>query len=586
MRKWTKKINEMNYDKKMLLLISIAIISTAIIIMISSAVSANSSLMKKSRNLVQIQINTISDNLQLNLENYYNTSITLVMDDRVQDFLKIPSNDLKVYPGVVNNLRNNLVSILNMQSNINFIAIIKETDQDYFYKGISSITESKFVKQFDLDHQNSSLAGYGTMRLSVNNAYFDQERFSATIYQPIYDKNRIGKVIGLLCININEEGLLMPVRDKQKDTTEIDFCLVGLDGTIVFNSDSDQIGKKINYYEEISNYSGSFQIGKDLYVYEKLGTWNYYLISSLPMKVITKDSINSMIFMLLIIVASVLISLFIGSKIIQKSYQPLHEIIEKMSTVSEGCLDVRMSEDELGNDFSIMANSFNIMMDQLNTLVEQVKEDQHRLEQIRFNALQSQIKPHFLYNTLECIHWQAMMDGNKTVSTLVKALATYYRLCLSKGQDIIPLSQELLHIESYITIQNMRYDDIVEREITIDEAYEDIKIPKMTLQPLIENAIYHGIKIKEGKKGIIKINAFERDSEFVIQVEDSGSGMSQEVIDEMNQSISAHDEAFGYGVRNVNRRIEILFGKQYGLYYQKNDLGGITVQISLPKTHL
>ncbi|MBC7960106.1 MAG: sensor histidine kinase [Vallitaleaceae bacterium] len=575
----------MNYDKKMLLLISIAIISTAMIIMISSAVSANTSLMKKSRNLVQIQINTISNNLQFNLENYYNTSITLVMDGRVQDFLKIPSEELKEQPDVVNNLRNNLASMLNMQSHINFIAIVKEMDQDYFYKGDSSITYSKFIEKFDEDYNNSDLAGYSTMRVSVNNVYFDQERFSTTIYQPIYDKYRIGKVIGLLCINIDEEGLLMPVKDKQKGTTEMEFCLVGLDGTIIFNSKNDQIGNQVSYFEQLDNDSGSFQLGKNLYVYEKLGSWNYYLISSIPMKVITKDGINAMIFMLLIIIAAVLISLFIGSQIIKKSYQPLHEIVGKMSTVSKGCLNVRMKEDELGNDFSIMANSFNIMMDQLNALVEQVKEDQHQVDQIRFNALQSQIKPHFLYNTLECIHWQALTDGNKVVSTLVKALATYYRISLSKGQDIITLSQELVLIESYITIQNMRYDDIVACEITIEEVYQDIKIPKMTLQPLMENAIYHGIKIKEGKKGLIKINAFERDSAFIIQVEDSGTGMTQQAIDEMNQSISVHNEVVGYGVRNVNRRIEMLFGEQYGLFYQKNDAGGITVQISLPNTH-
>lgn len=582
MAKWTEKLEKLNFDKKMRLFISISIILTATIIMILSAISANNSLMKKSRSLVQIQINTRSDNLQMNLENYYNIAVTLMMDNTVQKYLKSTGEE-EDYHSVVNNMRNNLNGMINMQSHINFISIIKNNDEDYLYKGSSSLAQSKFVEQYPIDYANSELTGYGTMRMSINDAYFEFDKYSVTLYQPIYDNNKVGKVIGRLCISIDEKGLLKFENDRQSGSVELEESLINFDGTIVYNLNHEQIGKKINYNNKIVGSGGSFQLDNYLYIYKKIGQWNYYLINAISMNELTQDSINTMFLLIFAILIMVIISLFIGSQIIKKMYHPLNELVGKMSGVSKGYLDVRMNEEKMGNDFLIIANSFNVMMDRLNALVEQVKEEQHQVEQIRFNALQSQIKPHFLYNTLECIHWQVMMDGNKTASKLVKALATYYRLCLSNGKDVITLLEEIKHAKSYLTIQNMRYDDIIKSEIYIDEAFYNVQIPKISLQPLIENAIYHGIKIKEGKKGVIKISAFEQNDCVIIQVSDSGKGMKQEEIDEINNSISIHDETFGYGVRNVNKRIEILFGETYGLYYQKNKEGGITVQISLPK---
>lgn len=223
------------------------------------------------------------------------------------------------------------------------------------------------------------------------------------------------------------------------------------------------------------------------------------------------------------------------------------------------------------------------MMDEIDVLMERVKEEQRELDRMRFVALQSQIQPHFLYNTLECIHWQALAGGNAEISTMVKALAQYYRICLSEGKEIITLEMELEHIRNYLIIQNMRYGNIITLVENIPEEYAFVKIPKLTLQPLVENSIYHGIRVKEGVKGKVEIAICEKEDAICLTVSDDGVGMDEERIAFINRNISEVAQDVGYGITNINKRIELIYGKRYGLNFMQNSDGGVCVQIWLPK---
>ncbi len=581
MNKWMEKFNHWKFDKKMTLFISLSIVITTMVILIVSTVSFVLIARNQSKNMAEEQLYSMASNYEATFTNYKELTYALVMDTSVQAYLNCDKSKKETYYSLATSARNTLVNATNVNANINFMVVINENSGDYIYKGDVSLYRSRFYDNYEDDYKNSKNMDDGSIRMSFNNIFSYYEEYALIIYYPIYSTKTIGKRIGLLCINIKDNNLAQIfTQHNEHYNSKINF--IDQAGTVIAIADKNLIGTKVDYLDRLSGANGSFVKSGQLYTYQKIGQWKYYLVQIIPTAELAQNSIRVMVILVIVMIGMVGICLFLLRKLVAIAYKPLDNVVSKMEAVSNGQLEIRMNEENMGEDFKKLALGFNSMMEEIYILMEQVKFEQQQLQQIRLNALQAQIKPHFLYNTLDCIHWQAISDGNKEVSTMVKALASYYRICLSKGKDIITLDQEISHIENYLIIQNMRYDNIVESEINVKEEFLGVEIPKMTLQPLVENAIYHGIKIKDGNKGKVTITA-ERDKEdILIEVIDNGSGMTEEQIRALNNSISEVYETFGYGVRNVNKRIEIMFGKQYGLYFMKNNLSGITVQIRLP----
>jgi two-component system sensor histidine kinase YesM len=224
-------------------------------------------------------------------------------------------------------------------------------------------------------------------------------------------------------------------------------------------------------------------------------------------------------------------------------------------------------------DFNFLSEGFNEMTSSIKSFIDVIHRQEQENIEIHLKALQSLIKPHFLYNALECIHWQALMEGAPEASKMIIALSRYYRLCLSNGEDVVSLTQELENTESYVVIQNMRFDNIVSVEWNIPEELRCLEIPKITLQPLVENAIYHGIKPVDDRKGHILISAQRGNGTLIITVKDDGIGMSQESVERLNSTIGQFINDGSYGVKNVHKRLELRYGTGYGLYYEKNEMG-------------
>ena len=197
-------------------------------------------------------------------------------------------------------------------------------------------------------------------------------------------------------------------------------------------------------------------------------------------------------------VAVLLLIVFISHYIPLSISRPITELVEVTQQVSQGNLQVR-SHVNTGVEAKQLSESLNTMIDKINELLEQVKKEQIRIRKAEFELLQAQINPHFLYNTLDTIIWLAESDEQKQVVHMVENLSDFFRTSLNQGKDIISIKEEIQHVRSYLEIQQMRYQDILEYEIDVPEEFYQNTIPKITVQPLVENALYHGIKNKRGK---------------------------------------------------------------------------------------
>jgi two-component system, sensor histidine kinase YesM len=310
----------------------------------------------------------------------------------------------------------------------------------------------------------------------------------------------------------------------------------------------------------------------------KSSGWKIVGISYVDEIIATKKEINSFVLFIIIfgVVFAISISVFVSARI----SQPIKRLEKSMLKVEKGDLDICIEakgEDEVKQ----LSRSFNLMLARIKQLMEQNVQEQESKRKSELRALQAQINPHFLYNTLDSIVWMAENGKTEGVITMVAALAKLFRISINRGEEIITIRNELEHARNYLTIQEIRYQDKFDWEITADPEVLECKTLKLILQPLIENAIYHGIE-RTVDKGRIRITASIQDQKVLLQVIDDGLGMSPETLKKVLSSEPKNGGGYGVGVKNVHERIQLYYGKEYGLQILSELDEGTTVNIELP----
>ena len=288
------------------------------------------------------------------------------------------------------------------------------------------------------------------------------------------------------------------------------------------------------------------------------------------------------------VVCSILIAVLIAVvavsavMIVSGILQPIRQLNSVTEKIAQGYFNARAqvnSDDEVAE----LAVSFNKMAGNMQSLIDKVKEDERKMRKADLRLLQEQIQPHFLYNTLDTIVWLIESNEPDEAVTMVVTLSDFFREILSKGKEFISIKEEEKHISSYLQIQEMRYRDILEYDIQLDQVIYKYQILKLTLQPVVENALYHGIKYKRAK-GCIHIHGEKEGDIIRLTVRDDGVGMDEEELAQLRQQIEkpCQETEKGFGLANVNERIHMYFGYEYGMKIESEKGKGTTVEIVIP----
>jgi two-component system sensor histidine kinase YesM len=288
---------------------------------------------------------------------------------------------------------------------------------------------------------------------------------------------------------------------------------------------------------------------------------------------------------ILLMIAAIIFSVLAAWSLSKSIYTPIKKLHDVTATITKNDLQALVTSDNV-DEITELGLSFNIMIGKIRDLLESKIKEQENLQKAEMRALQAQINPHFLYNTLDTIIWMAESKKNKQVIEIVSALSKFFRISLSKGRDWITIAEEIEQTRSYLTIQKIRYRDVLDFKIDFDERVCDYTILKLILQPLVENALYHGIKNKR-QGGTIYVRAkMKNENEVLLEVEDDGIGFTEEKLAQIQTDL-ADDSAdirieSGFGIMNVNQRIRLYYGKQYGLSVRSKYNTGTCVTLVIP----
>jgi len=290
----------------------------------------------------------------------------------------------------------------------------------------------------------------------------------------------------------------------------------------------------------------------------------------------------------ILLVAALVFSAHTRKRMERFVQQPIKQLEHVAGVMAAGNLQARVPPTNV-SELESLTEGINIMADRLESLIQQNRREQDNLRKAELRTLQAQINPHFLYNTLDTIIWQAEAGHSDKVISLTRSMSDFFRISLSSGEDWIPVSQEVKHLAGYLSIQQMRYRDILTWEIDVDESLSDYYVLKLLLQPLVENALYHGIKFKRGG-GHIKVSG-RRDGDYMIfSVADTGKGMSPQTLEEVKtcmregrptKSTVYVSGSSGFGMSNVDQRIRLYYNQTDGLDIESGE-GGTTVSLRVP----
>ena len=485
----------------------------------------------------------LSDGIYSDIQRYRELSRLVMIDDRLVKFLRAKTED--VSPGLINTARYGVLGVLNVTTMVDSVFVFRN-DGQYMATNRGKYMLN-YIRMDDDEWKNKIVEKKGRAFVTLNG---DGAIYKTNLSPIITISRAINDVVsqertGILLMNIS--SVLLEQKVYALNTKDI--IIVGTDGTFLAGNEN-----LVGYFDENL-------IAPDFVHIEKFIDNEDIMISGMQVPdmpivvmavtsihkgMVSTETIGVLIFLMLVFIAGVF---FVGAYITKNITSPVFDLVKDMEKNREEGTLKKIDTNINVNELILIEDSYNNMVDHVNVLFDRLIEKEQTIQKAELRVLQEQIKPHFLYNSLETIGFLAIDAGADKVHSALETLGSFYRNFLSKGDREIPLKREITIIKDYLSLQKLRYGDILNDEYEIAQDTEECLIPKLILQPLVENSIYHGIRMK-GEQGTIKISSFLEDDDLHILVRDTGIGMTQEQIDkvlsrEKNEGTEEFNESFG-----------------------------------------
>lgn len=552
------------------------IIAVVLAIAIISRALFESAITEKAKTFQQREVTLVGNQIELLIRNINDYVLTLSVDETVQRILRnyedVPDETEKRY-----NIRQELMRAVYAKSALNsyidFVAVLS-VKGTFFDSGSYSEEELKNIidkNQIDLKNMRNKPIWYGPIEVE-NNLIGKETVF--VVGKPVVDiwsPDTLGYLFAVV-----RESTISAFYQNVVDINS-KMYVANQNGEIISSSD------KSSLYKRVDDLDFS-QKEKDDYVETTcvISKNQWKVMNFVPREYLVREMDRITLFMIDIGIVAVLVSFLISYLLAGRVTKPIHKLAEAMKyydfTRKYGHVEEVSSSEEL----HLLTRRFNQMVDRVEDLMKEIELENQQKRVYELRLIQEQVKPHFLYNSLETIISLIGIAMDREAIKYTKIWGIFYRISLNGGNDIITLKEELEMTQNYLYMQGIRYVDKLDYKIgEIPEELVNCKIPKLTLQPIVENAIYHGIKPKR-YKSLLRISCFSEEEEIFISIYDNGVGMSRQQLKEIWVK-KGMEESGGFGLQSIDDRLKLVFGEQYGIWIESEQGVFTEVRVKIPK---
>ena len=562
--------------------IFISVINILIPLLLMIGLSYTRSVALIERQLSQSNFQTVEqvcNNVSFSFQDMKNSSVYLLQNKEFMNYLRLPKE-------VIENNPNNLLLTQNFVNNyLAFNANIHSIYLETFNGMKFDSASAQNIISEDLRSRISQLRGAGVVIPDVITNYNGTQTKVFAFVKIIKDPENLASDLAIIKINLLETAISNIFRSRLLSENS-GFLMIDENGVVISSIDQKQLGQPIpNAFftaaltRTNSGYYNVSVAGEDYAVtFSNLLYPEWKLVNTVPLKELSRDILVIRNITILSVTLSIILCAAAIAYFIFKVLGPMRELRGAMASL--GNEDFNVSIPVRGHDeIAMLASSFNMMSRKLGELVNEVLTVQIKMREAELKALHAQINPHFLYNTLDAIYWTCRIEKAGDSAALVQALAKLFRLSLSNGNEFTSLKKEIEHLNLYIFIQKKRLEESVRFSIQVSEELMACRVVKLILQPLVENAIIHGIE-KNGGQGTVEIDIYEDEKDLVYVIRDDGAGAVESEVYSYLSTIQTSNR--GFALNNVNGRIQIYYGDAYGIAFQTALGAGMTVTVRQP----